>query len=91
MAVKPHRNSSISNRAEKISSRVEKIFSQVFGREIALGPELGPANFAPWDSLTHVQLILAVERGFGIRFSMLEVTSIRNVGQLIKLIENKIG
>jgi acyl carrier protein len=40
-----------------------------------------------WDSLSHVRLIVAVERKFGIRFQNSEIGSLMNVGDLVRLIE----
>ncbi|MBF0154800.1 MAG: acyl carrier protein [Magnetococcales bacterium] len=42
-----------------------------------------------WDSLTHTQVILAVERAFNVRFSAREVTALANVGDLVALIAAK--
>jgi acyl carrier protein len=42
-----------------------------------------------WDSLTHVNLIYAVEREFGIKFSTAEVQGMSNVGDFIDLIAKK--
>ena len=43
-----------------------------------------------WDSLTHINLIVAIERGFKIRFTTAEVSGLKNVGELRSLIENKV-
>jgi acyl carrier protein len=42
-----------------------------------------------WDSLTHINLIVAVEREFKIRFTTSEVQGLKNVGDLIDLIARK--
>jgi acyl carrier protein len=42
-----------------------------------------------WDSLSHVNLNLAIEYGFNIRFSQKEILSFKNVGDLLKCIERK--
>jgi acyl carrier protein len=44
-----------------------------------------------WDSLNHVNLVVAVERAFGIRLTMKEVTGLPNVGALVQLIERKVA
>jgi acyl carrier protein len=54
--------------------------------------EATTANQVPgWDSLSHVKIICAVEKEFGIRFKSLEVVRLRNVGQLQELVDKKIG
>lgn len=42
-----------------------------------------------WDSLTHIDLIVAVEREFKVRFTTAEVVSLQNVGELIDLVAKK--
>lgn len=42
-----------------------------------------------WDSLTHINLIVAVEREFRIRFTTAQVTGMKDVGDLIDLIVKK--
>lgn len=44
-----------------------------------------------WDSLSHIRLIVAVERKFGVKFKNSEIESLKNVGDLAKLIEAKAG
>jgi acyl carrier protein len=42
-----------------------------------------------WDSLTHINLIVALEREFKIKFTTAEVTGMKNVGELSDLIARK--
>lgn len=44
-----------------------------------------------WDSLSHVQILTAVENAFGIRFRGLEVLGLKNVGDLQALVDRKKG
>ncbi len=44
-----------------------------------------------WDSLTHVNVILAVEKHYNIRFKNLEILRLKNVGDLQKLVNSKLG
>lgn len=43
-----------------------------------------------WDSLTHVQLIVEIEKTFGIKFSSLEIMKWQNVGEMVDSISQKI-
>ena len=44
-----------------------------------------------WDSLSHVNVILAVEKHYNIRFKNLEILRLKNIGDLQKLINSKLG
>ena len=72
--------------------KVNSIFRMVFdNEEINIRAEMTADDVDGWDSLSHVNLILALEKGFNIRFSQREVLSFKNVGDLLKCIDNKIG
>ena len=43
-----------------------------------------------WDSLRHVQILLAVEKEYSIRFKTLEVLRLKNIGELQTLVERKL-
>ena len=44
-----------------------------------------------WDSLSHVNVVSAVERHFGVRFKNVEVLRLKNVGDLQRLVDSKLG
>ncbi len=68
------------------------VFRQVFDDPaITLKPETTADDVEGWDSLSHVNLIMAVENRFNIRFSQKEVISFKNVGDLAKCVEKKLG
>jgi len=68
------------------------IFRTVFDNEdINLRPDMTANDVDGWDSLAQVNLILAVEKGFGIRFSQKELLTFKNVGDLLRSIEQKPG
>ena len=43
-----------------------------------------------WDSLSHVNVVLAVEKHFGVRFKGVEVIRIKSVGDLQRLVDSKL-
>ena len=56
---------------------------------IVLTPDLTAAQVDGWDSLTHIRLMLSVEKAFAIRFAAAEVGKLKNVGELVSLIAAK--
>lgn len=74
-----------------VFEKLNSIFQHVFDNEdIHLQPEMTASDVDGWDSLSHVNLILAVEKGFGIRFTQKEILSFKNVGDLLQTIESKV-
>ena len=49
------------------------------------------AEVPGWDSLSHVNVVSAVERYFGVRFKNVEVLRLKNVGDLQRLVDSKLG
>ncbi len=72
----------------QIYDRLAKIFHEVFEDDsVGLTPELTAKDVDGWDSLTHIRLILTVEKAFKIRFSTSEVGKLKNVGDLVALVK----
>jgi acyl carrier protein len=75
----------------QIYSRLTKIFEDVFDEDsIVVTPELSANDVDTWDSLTHIRLVLTVEKAFKIKFSTAEVGMLQNVGDLVRMIEGKL-
>jgi acyl carrier protein len=75
----------------EVWSRVNQVFQEVFGDdELAVTPETTAQDVEGWDSQMHVTLMVNIEKAFGIRFSSSEVASLKNVGQLVDLIERRL-
>jgi acyl carrier protein len=72
----------------QIYARLAEVFKDVFDEDsIAVTPELSAKEVDGWDSLTHIRLILTVERAFKIKFSTSEIGKLENVGDLVALIK----
>ena len=70
---------------KEILHRVEEVFRDVLDNEEITLAEITTANdIDEWDSLTHVELVRAVEKAFGIRFTSAEILSWKNVGELVE-------
>jgi acyl carrier protein len=57
--------------------------------DLVATPTLTAAQVEGWDSLTHVRLMLAVQRAFKVKFAAAELSSFKNVGDLARLIALK--
>lgn len=75
-----------------IEARVNRVFQAVFDApDLTVGSETTANDVEGWDSLTHIDLIVAVEKEFKIRFRTAEVNGMKNVGDLVRLIVQKVG
>jgi acyl carrier protein len=78
-----------------IRTEVQSIFQDVFDDpSIELRDEMTGADIEDWTSLTHISLIIAIEKRLGVNFATAEISKLKspgeNVGSLLKLIEKKI-
>jgi acyl carrier protein len=77
---------------DEIKSRLTPIFRDVFGDDALVVSESMTAEDVPaWDSLSHLNMIVAVEKAFGVKFSVRDVRSLKNVGGLIDMVKKKAG
>jgi len=79
----------LTNRSEVIA-KLQLIFDDIFLEPVSLTPELSANDVPEWDSLTHISLLLAVEKAFGIRFRVGEVEGTNNVGEFADLIAKRV-
>jgi acyl carrier protein len=73
---------------------LQEIFREVFDDPtIELRDEMTAADIEGWDSVSHIDLLIAVERSLGIKFATAEMSRLKqpdqNIGSFVRLIENK--
>ncbi|QDW73670.1 acyl carrier protein [Lachnospiraceae bacterium KGMB03038] len=72
---------------EEIFQKLDEVFQDVFDDdEIRVNEETTANDIEDWDSLEHINLVVAVEKCFDIKFTMGEVTSMKNVGEMVDII-----
>ena len=75
----------------QIYVRLTEIFEDVFDEDsIVVTPELTAKDVDGWDSLTHIRLILTIEKAFKIKFSTSEIGKLEKVGDLVALIKVRV-
>ncbi|MBR5682373.1 MAG: acyl carrier protein [Ruminococcus sp.] len=74
----------------EIIPRLNEVFRDVFDdRTISVSERTTADDIEDWDSLAHINLVAAVENEFGLRFKMREVSSMKNVGDMINIISER--
>ena len=74
-----------------ILKRVEEIFREELElNDLVFSDETTADDVEEWDSLSHIQLIVAIEKEFNLKFTSREIMSWANVGEMIDCIQKKI-
>lgn len=74
----------------EIVSRLTPIFRDVFDNDALVVSEgMTAADVPTWDSLSNINMIIAVEKAFSVKFSIKDVRNLKNVGELLELIKRK--
>jgi acyl carrier protein len=72
----------------QIYERLTQLFQDIFDNDsISVTPELSAKDVDGWDSVTHIRLMLTVEKAFRIKFSTSEIGNLKNMGDLVTLIK----
>lgn len=73
-----------------ILDRVRNIIFDVFDDdELDINEKTCATDVDGWDSLTHISIIAGIESEFGIRFTVDEVQHMKNVGEMVEIIDQK--
>ncbi|HMD84917.1 MAG TPA: acyl carrier protein [Terriglobia bacterium] len=68
------------------------IIRQVFEDDsLVARDDMTAADVEKWDSLSHIDLIVTIERTFRVKLTTREVTSLKNIGEVADLIQKKLG
>lgn len=76
---------------DEIYAELNEVFRDVFGNDdITLSDETTAADIDGWDSLMHITLISEIENRFDFRFAMKDVIGMKNVGEMVDIIEENV-
>ena len=76
----------------EILKLVNNVFIDVLDNEgIILYDKTTANDIEEWDSLTHIQLVVAIEKHFRVRFTSAEIMSWKNVGEMCQAIEKRLN
>jgi acyl carrier protein len=75
---------------ESIIRELDPIFQDILDQpDLHLNPQSNASNVEGWDSLAHVNLVMAIEQQMGIRFALGELQALKNVGEMADIIIKK--
>jgi acyl carrier protein len=85
----------MNNDTSNVRNEIQDLFREVFGDDsIELSDNLTADDVAGWDSIAHINLLIAIERHFRIKFATAEMSGMKadgqNVGTFCRLIESKV-
>ncbi len=76
----------------EIMKELEDLFSEVLEREgVRLSANTTTQDIEEWDSLTHIQLVVAIEKHFNVRFTAEQIQSWKNVGAMCQALQEKLN
>ena len=75
---------------KEIYNQLEEIFCDVLDLdEVSLTDATCADDIEEWDSLSHIQLVVSIEKAFGIKFTSQEIMKWKNVGEMVDSLQAK--
>lgn len=80
----------MDDKVKEVIAQFQEIFIDVLDEDdIVLAAETTADDIDEWDSLTHVQLIVAIEKHFKVKFTVAELEEYKDVGAMCKAVAEK--
>jgi acyl carrier protein len=77
---------------DSLLPELQEIFCDVFDQpDLIITRESNASTVEDWDSLAHINLVTAIEQKYGIKFALGELQELKNVGDMIDLMQKKLG
>jgi acyl carrier protein len=75
-----------------ILAELQPIFQDILDQpELVIERRSNAQNVENWDSLSHVNLVTAIQQHFGVKFALGELQDLKNVGEMVDLIAAKLA
>jgi acyl carrier protein len=74
---------------EAVLRKLEPIFRDVIDPDLVLSEEIDASKVPLWDSLKHIILVVEIEMRLGVALTTDELANLRNVGELVTLLQDK--
>ncbi len=76
---------------KSIKERLNIIFQEVFDEDdLEIHDQMTAEDIEEWDSLMHITLVVAIEKEFEVRLNAAEVGKLENIGEMIKILIERI-
>jgi acyl carrier protein len=74
----------------KVAEVIRDVLDPTDDRHLKIGPDTTADQVEGWDSFNHINIVVATEAEFGVKFKTAEIESLHNVGELVSLIARKL-
>ncbi|HEY9070148.1 MAG TPA: acyl carrier protein [Candidatus Ozemobacteraceae bacterium] len=73
-------------------NKIQDIFRDVFDKsDLVISRETNSDQIEEWDSLNHINLVVAIEKQFKIKFTLAELQPLKNVGEMMDVMQKKLS
>ena len=76
---------------QRILVELQPVFDEVFASPVTLTADTTAEDIEQWDSLSHFELIVAIEQRFGVKITSQETRELGTVAAICSLLERKLG
>lgn len=70
-------------------ARLQPIFRDILDPDLIVTEDLDASKVPQWDSLNHISLVVAIESEFGVELTVSELASMRDVGDMVTVLQQK--
>lgn len=77
---------------DEILKEITTIMCEVFDNDdLTVTASTSADDIDEWDSMSHLQLIVAIEKKYNMRFALGELQALKNIGEMVELIQKKLN